>query len=124
RSFERLLRLGAVLLAATSAAAELPVAPLPVAPPPTLGLPGGRLPATPRPHPTSLSTGRAQVVQGATRFSIRPVEGNLDIVSYYGYGTPNASCANTGLETYNTSLLFLYQDDSSVPPALSLVMIN
>lgn len=89
---------------------------------------GGRHVAGPRvvtpPRPASLSTGRAVVRQAGFETSIAPLQGARDVAAFYAYDTPVASCANTGLETSETSLMFLYEDTSVAPSALSIVFIN
>ncbi|MDH5373508.1 MAG: hypothetical protein OEX97_11245, partial [Acidimicrobiia bacterium] len=59
------------------------------------------------------------VSQGDTTFDVAPLAGSQTVVDFYDYNTVPAS-SNTGLETANTSLLFLY----SGADGLSLVTIH
>ena len=71
---------------------------------------GATPPVAPVSQARSLSTGRAIVRQGTTEFTLAPLQGAESVQAFYSYGNPNGSCANTGLETNVSSLLFLYED--------------
>ncbi len=59
------------------------------------------------------------VTQSGTTFDVAPLAGSQSVVDFYDYGTVPAS-SNTGVETSDTSVLFLY----SGPDGLSLVTIH
>ena len=77
-----------------------------------------------RAHAAPHLTGRAIVRQGTTEFTIAPLRGSRSVAAFYSYDFPASSCANTGLETTSTSLLFLYEDTTVFPRSLGLVVIH
>jgi len=63
------------------------------------------------------------VIEQSPVVGVAPLVGTQDIVAFYSYGTPTppSTSSNTGLEQFDTSILFLYDDGSS---NVSLVMIH
>lgn len=61
------------------------------------------------------------VTQDGNSFQIGTLEGTTDVASFYSYGSPNASSANTGLEIEDKALVFIYRDTTT--NIYSLVMI-
>src|SRR5436189_4300914 len=62
-----------------------------------------------------------RVRNGGVEAPIQPFTSAASVITFYAYGNPDASSANTGLETFDTSLLFLYQESGG---PLSLVAIH
>ncbi len=50
------------------------------------------------------------VTQGTTKLTVAPYPGTKGVASFYAYGTPNGSSANTGLEITQRTILMLYKD--------------
>ena len=61
------------------------------------------------------------VSQWETRYQIAPIEGTTDVETFYRYGAPDQSSANTDLEASDRATWFLYRDPDGV---LSLVLIH
>ena len=70
----------------------------------------------------------ARVRQGSVEWTITPImPGRGGVQGFYSYGNPDAACANTGLESVGTSLLFFYDDLAVIGPSpspLALIMIH
>ena len=50
------------------------------------------------------------ITQAGVTYPISALQGTLPETSYYSYGSPIPSSANTGLELSNGLILFLYED--------------
>jgi hypothetical protein len=61
------------------------------------------------------------ISQGGNSYPISALMGNESSVSFYSYGVPIASSANTGLELSNGLILFLYEDTNTGLVSLFLI---
>ncbi|MEC8022639.1 MAG: putative metal-binding motif-containing protein, partial [Myxococcota bacterium] len=60
--------------------------------------------------------------QGETVTDATPTKGTEGAVAFYQYGTPNGASANTGLETVNKALEFLYEDPTDGKYYLMIIL--